>query len=166
MTNSRLTGLVAAPFTPLRQDGSLNLDMIGRQARALADNHVNGAFICGTTGEGLSLATDERVQVAETWMAAATPALRVIVHVGHKGRILFSNPAGERRENMTVRVSYDEGRSWAVSRTIHAGPAAYSCLAVLPDKSVGCLFERGVKSPYETISLARFPLSWLEGALE
>lgn len=79
-----------------------------------------------------------------------------------RNRILFSNPASEKRENMTVRVSYDEGKTWAVSKTIHAGPAAYSCLTVLPDRTIACLFERGEKGPYETISLARFPLSWLE----
>lgn len=79
-----------------------------------------------------------------------------------RNRILFSNPASEKRENMTVRVSYDEGKTWAVSKTIHAGPAAYSCLTVLPDRTIACLFERGEKGPYETIALARFPLSWLE----
>jgi len=79
-----------------------------------------------------------------------------------KSRILFSNPASTKREKMTVRVSYDEGQTWPVSKLIHAGPAAYSCLAVLPDKSVACLFECGKTNSYETISLARFPLIWLE----
>lgn len=79
-----------------------------------------------------------------------------------KSRILFSNPASEKRENLTVRISYDEGKNWAVSKTIHAGPSAYSCLTVLPDKSIGCLYEHGQKTPYERIVIARFPLSWLE----
>ena len=56
---------------------------------------------------------------------------------GQKSRILFSNPASEKRENMTVRVSYDEGATWPVSRTLHAGPSAYSCLTILPDQSIG-----------------------------
>lgn len=81
--NSRLTGLIAAPFTALNPDGSLNLDMIERQAKLLADNKVSGAFVCGTTGEGMSLSIDERLQVAEKWMAVAPRQLRVIVHVGH-----------------------------------------------------------------------------------
>lgn len=80
---TRLSGLIAAPFTPLHADGSLNPAMIQRQAAALAEDGVNGAFICGTTGEGLSLTTDERLEVAERWMAAAPRPLRVIVHVGH-----------------------------------------------------------------------------------
>src|SRR6478735_11082608 len=81
--NTRLTGLIAAPFTAMHSDGSLNLSMIERQARLLADNKVSGAFICGTTGEGMSLSIDERLQVAEKWMVVAPRQLRVIVHVGH-----------------------------------------------------------------------------------
>ena len=81
--NLKLTGLIAAPFTAMNADGSLNLAMIEHQAKALADSGVTGAFICGTTGEGLSLTSDERLQVAEQWLAVAPPALRVIVHVGH-----------------------------------------------------------------------------------
>jgi len=80
---SRLTGMIAAPFTALNGDGSLNLAMIERQAIALVENSVSGAFICGTTGEGLSLTTNERLQVAERWMAVAPPSLRIIVHIGH-----------------------------------------------------------------------------------
>jgi len=79
----RLTGLIAAPFTALRPDGSLNLDLIERQAGELAGNGVRGAFICGTTGEGFSLTSAERMQVAERWVAAAPQELKVIVHVAH-----------------------------------------------------------------------------------
>lgn len=81
--NSQLTGLIAAPFTPLNADGSLNLSRIECQAQSLVQNRVSGAFVCGTTGEGLSLSTAERMLVAERWMAAAPGPLRVIVHVGH-----------------------------------------------------------------------------------
>ncbi len=78
-----------------------------------------------------------------------------------KRRLLFSNPASVKRERMTVRVSGDEGKTWAASRVIHAGPAAYSSLAALKDRSIGLLYERGEKSAYETITFSRFTLSWL-----
>jgi len=81
---------------------------------------------------------------------------------GQKSRILFSNPASLQREKMTVRVSYDEGVTWPASRTIYDGPAAYSCLTVLPDKTIGLLYERGEKRPYETIAFCTFPLSAIE----
>jgi len=64
-----LSGLVAAPFTPLRADKTLNLALISQYASWLADNGVSAVFICGTTGEGFSLTTDERRHLAEAWMA-------------------------------------------------------------------------------------------------
>ena len=78
-----------------------------------------------------------------------------------KSILLFSNPASTKREKMTVRLSYDEGETWPCARELWPGPAAYSCLTVLPDKTIGCLYERGSKNPYETIVFARFPLEWL-----
>ncbi len=79
-----------------------------------------------------------------------------------KNRLIFSNPAStSSRVSMTVRLSYDEGQTWPVARLLHAGAAAYSCLAVLPDKTIGCFYEAGNSSPYETITFARFSLPWL-----
>jgi sialidase-1 len=79
---------------------------------------------------------------------------------GH-GLLIFSNPASTAREKMTVRLSTDEGKTWPMAAQLWAGPAAYSALAVLPDRRIACLYERGEKSPYEKISLARFTLQWL-----
>src|SRR5207302_1770838 len=73
-------------------------------------------------------------------------------------RLLFANPASTKREKLTVRLSYDEGATWPVAKELHAGPAAYSALVVLPDQSLGCLYERGTRSAYERITLARFTL--------
>lgn len=82
-TPGKLTGLIAAPFTAFGPQGELNLELIGNQARQLVAGGVSGAFICGTTGEGFSLTTEERMQIAERWVAVAPPQLKVIVHVGH-----------------------------------------------------------------------------------
>ena len=75
--------------------------------------------------------------------------------------VLFSNPASEKRENLTVRASMDECKAWKLKRTLNAGKSAYSCLAVAPDKTIYCLYERGEKTPYEKITLAKFNLEWL-----
>ena len=82
--------------------------------------------------------------------------------------VLFSNPAStQARENMTVRLSDDEGKSWPHARVLHPGPAAYSCLAALPDGRAACLYECGQEHAYEHLRLARFDLDWLRqsGAL-
>ena len=78
-----------------------------------------------------------------------------------KSRLLFSNPASLERKNMTVRLSYDEGRTWPVARQLHAGPAAYSCMTVLADQTAGCLYECGEKNAHEKITFARFNVEWL-----
>ena len=82
---------------------------------------------------------------------------------GDKNRLLFSNPASTERVRMTIRVSYDEGQTWTAGKVLHAGPSAYSDLAVTADGTILCLYERGAASAYETITLARFGIEWLEG---
>ena len=81
---------------------------------------------------------------------------------GERSRILFSNPASTKREKLTVRMSYDEGVTWPIGKLVFPGPAAYSCLVMLPDKSIGCLFECGKTNSYESITLARISQDWLE----
>ena len=74
--------LVAAPYTPFDAGGELDLERVDGLARGLEADGVTGAFVAGSTGEGLSLTTDERRALAERWMKSAG-GLRVIVHVGH-----------------------------------------------------------------------------------
>jgi len=64
-------------------DGTVRLEAVERQAALLAANGVIGAFVCGSTGEGTSLTSDERRRLAERWVDSAPAGLRVIVHVGH-----------------------------------------------------------------------------------
>lgn len=83
---------------------------------------------------------------------------------GSRSSLLFSNPASASdRRGLTVRMSYDEGKTWPVSRVLHPGPAAYSCLATLADGRIACLYEAGEKHAYEKIVCARFTLEWLTG---
>jgi sialidase-1 len=79
-----------------------------------------------------------------------------------KDIILFSNPAGKRRERLSVRLSRDGGKTWPISKVIYDGPAAYSTIAVSKKGTIYVLYENGKKHPYEKISLARFNLKWLE----
>ena len=71
---------------------------------------------------------------------------------GKKDCLVFSNPANRTaRRNMTVRISYDDGKTWPVQQPLYEGPSAYSCLTVLPNGNIGCLYEAGVQKPYEGI---------------
>jgi sialidase-1 len=69
-----------------------------------------------------------------------------------KEALLFSNPASKTaRAQMTVRVSYDNGKTWASRKLLYGGPSAYSCMTVLPNGHIGCFYEAGLQKPYEGI---------------
>ncbi|WP_026309590.1 dihydrodipicolinate synthase family protein [Niabella aurantiaca] len=84
MNFTHLKGLIAAPFTPMKKDGSLNLEMIPEYYRFLKHNQVIGAFINGSTGEGVSQTKEEKKAVAEAWAEAARgdEAFKIINLVG------------------------------------------------------------------------------------
>lgn len=62
-----LEGLISAPFTPMHADGSVNTAIIPTYYQFLKNNGVTGAFICGSTGEGVSMSTAEKKTVAKAW---------------------------------------------------------------------------------------------------
>ena len=63
---------------------------------------------------------------------------------GTKPRLAFCNPAStDKRKNLTLRISSDEGKTWPVSEVIDAGPSAYSSMVPLPEGEIGILYEHG-----------------------
>ena len=78
----KIVGLIDAPFTPFKENGDVNLEPIPAYAQMLAKNGLKGVFINGSSGEGYMLTSEERMQIAEAWMAAAPKDFKVIVHVG------------------------------------------------------------------------------------
>lgn len=78
----KINGLIAAPFTPMRADGSLKLSVIDQYAQLLVANGIKGAFIGGSTGEGVSLTTDEKVALLRAWGEIDQPSLLKIMLVG------------------------------------------------------------------------------------
>lgn len=59
-----------------------------------------------------------------------------------KDRILFSNPGStSSRVDGTLRISYDEGQTWAYSKLYQEGDSNYSCITILPDGKIGILYE-------------------------
>lgn len=95
----RIKGLVAATFTPFDKNGCVNLDVIPQYSDYMAEAGIQGVFVCGTSGESLSLTKEEREQIAETWIKAVNKRFRVIVHVGSNSQqeaIELAKHAGEK----------------------------------------------------------------------
>ena len=64
----KLKGLVAATVTPMDAAGDLKLEVVPRIIDHLVGSGVVGAYIAGSTGEGMSLTEGERREVAEAFV--------------------------------------------------------------------------------------------------
>ena len=94
----------------------------------------------------------------------------IVSHPSNPGTLIYSNPhtlaldaakkeipkGSGKRENLSIKLSRDDGKTWPISKTLEVGPSAYSDLAVLSDGTIICLYEGK-----EVITLARFNLEWL-----
>jgi sialidase-1 len=117
-------------------DGSVMMNM--RSYRK--DKRCRAVSISKDGGETWSLITDDTALIEPICQASL---IRFPGDGTRKPRLLFSNPASQqKREKMTLRISHDEGQTWPVSKLIYEGSSAYSCLAMLPDATAACLYER------------------------
>ncbi len=80
---TKLTGLIAATFTPMDQDGQVNLDPIPSMVDRLLRQGIKGLYVCGSTGEGPSMTTEERERVAQAYVQSVQGRIPVVVQVGH-----------------------------------------------------------------------------------
>ena len=82
MNFEKLTGLIAAPFTAFDAKGNVNFEMIPKQVESLVAQGVTGAYVSGTTGEGVSCSLRERMEIMDAWHAASAGRLKLIIHTG------------------------------------------------------------------------------------
>ena len=144
-------GPVVEPQIVELDDGTLMMNM--RQPRP---QNCRAVALSADGGQTWSEAKDD-VTLIEPACQASFIRLTAASDGAARSRLLFANPAHRsRRMNMTVRVSYDEGKTWPVAKVIHAGASMYSSMAVLPDQSIGLLFEKD-----NGLTFARFTLDWL-----
>jgi len=79
---------------------------------------------------------------------------------GGSTKLFFLNPANyKKRENMTLRLSLDEGKTWGNSKVLFSGPSAYSDLTILSNGKIGTLYEAGYISAYQGIVYENIDLS-------
>lgn len=120
---------------------------------------VNGAgmrYVHRSTDEGKTWTTTEEPELIDPGCNASIIRYTAIEDGYKKNRLLFSNAKMEKgRMNMTVRVSYDEGKTWTEGKTIYSGGSAYSSLTVLKNGDIGLFFEQDgyTKNPYVSFSL-------------
>ncbi|MGL5732089.1 MAG: sialidase family protein, partial [Bacteroidales bacterium] len=76
-----------------------------------------------------------------------------------KNRMLHSLCDAKNRSNVSVLLSYDEGKTFPIKKTICPTASAYSTLCVLPDGTIGCYYEDGPEKM--DLVFVRFSLDWL-----
>ena len=147
----RTGGLVPAGITGLNEGtiaelpgGKVLLNMRNRQAKCRAAATSDDGGLSWSEPQLVEELVDPQCQGSLLRLGNSDPA-----------HLLFSNAADLKRLRLTVRRSTDSGRTWSAGRLLHAGPSAYSDLAVAPDGTILCVYEGGQKSPYEQIILAR-----------
>ena len=73
--------------------------------------------------------------------------------------LLFVNAESkDSRKNLSIKVSYDEGRTWSKGKAIYSGPSAYSDLIVMKNGEIGLIFE---KNEYTENVFLSFPFQWI-----
>lgn len=109
--------------------------------------------------EGASWTTRPEPALPDPACNASLIRYTSVVEGQKKNRLLFSNAnSKDKRENLTVRISYDEGSTWTAGKTIYAGPSAYSTMTILHNGDIGLFFE---KDDHQENVFVRFSLEWL-----
>jgi sialidase-1 len=145
-------------------DGSLLLNM-----RSFAEPHLRA--IAYSHDGGLTWSPVQLDPALIEPICQATFIRYALARTGGKNRLLFANPADTARDRMTVRLSYDEGKTWPVSRLVYEDFSEYSSLAILKDGTIALLYANGPGKPtpqngwYPPINseivFAHFNLEWL-----
>lgn len=81
--NKKFSGLMAAPFTPFTRNHEPALDIIPKYVDKLIADGVKGIFVCGSTGEGPNMTSEQRMATAAAFKDAAGENLKTFIHVGH-----------------------------------------------------------------------------------
>ncbi len=79
----RIKGIIPAVFTPLQPNGKVNLRHIKPICDFLIQDNISAVYVCGSTGEGPLLTTQERQKVSDAYIDAIAGRVPVIVQIGH-----------------------------------------------------------------------------------
>ncbi len=79
---SDVKGIITAVLTPRAEDGNVDVERIAPLVDFLFSKQVDGLFVCGSTGQGVSLSLQERKTVAEAMTSATSGRGTIMIHVG------------------------------------------------------------------------------------
>lgn len=150
--------LMDVPLNP--GDESKIVELVGGEL--MVNSRVNGSgvrFQHLSTDNGRTWESKSLMELSDPGCNASIIRYTTKADGYKKNRLLFANANNEKeRVNLTVRISYDEGKTWNEGKTIYGGSSAYSSLCVLEGGSIGIFFE---KDDYSENVFTRISLDWL-----
>ena len=81
----------------------------------------------------------------------------VIIHIGVTQRV-----NGRKRGDAIIALSYDDGKTWPIKKSLHKKEFDYSSLTILPSGTIGMLAEYDFNGERADIKFAKFNLEWIE----
>ena len=81
----KFKGIFVALNTIYDENDEINVSEIQKLVKVYESKGVKGVYVCGSTGEGFLLSTEERMQVVEAVKEVASDDFTIIVHVGCAG---------------------------------------------------------------------------------
>lgn len=122
-------------------------------------NKEGKRYVHISSDEGKSWVTQPEPALIDPGCNASIVRYTSIEDGYRKNRLLFSNAKSEKdRVNMTVRISYDEGKTWSEGKTIYKGESAYSSMTIMKNGDIGLFFEQ---DDYQKNTFVSFSLKWL-----
>jgi sialidase-1 len=148
------------------EDGSVMLNI-----RSEGDEHLRAVAVSRDGATGWSKPALQPDLYEPVCMASL---LRLSRGPERRNRLVFSNPdsrgvAGmmnsqynmRSRDNLTLRLSYDEGKTWPAAKLLEGGGTGYSDLAAGADGTIYALYEQVAKGGKRNLVFARITLEWL-----
>jgi len=150
---------IDTPITPADESKIVELADGTWMINARSNNKEGMRYVHISTDEGKTWETNGAPQLTDPGCNASIIRYTAIKDGHNKNRLLFANANSIKgRVNMTVKVSYDEGKTWSKGKTIYEGSSAYSSLTILNNGDIGLFFE---KDKYTKNVFTSFSLDWL-----
>jgi sialidase-1 len=150
---------IDTPITPADESKIIELADGTWMVNARSNDKKGMRYVHISTDEGKTWETKGEPQLTDPGCNASIIRYTSVKDGYKKNRLLFANAnSTEGRVNMTVKVSYDEGKTWSKGKTIYKGSSAYSSLTVLKNGDIGLFFE---KDKYTKNAYTSFSLDWL-----
>lgn len=132
---------IDTPIAPANESKIIELADGRWMVNARVNDKKGGRYVHLSSDEGKTWSTKAEPELSDPGCNASIIRYTAIKDGYNKNRLLFANAnAVKGRTNLTVRVSYDEGKTWSKGKSVYKGPSAYSSLTILEYKFYWCIF--------------------------